>query len=172
MAQIPIPNSGNAVAEPAQGVQVSPADVSSGITAAGNDLMSLGEQITHQQNNAKASLALATATNQAHDAHQDITQRMISGELQPEQAQAELRQRLSEIQTTNAQGLPPVQAAMVKTSLTGTAGELQRQMDGSVFKYQESETAATIDATGAQLQQDASAAARRPQPTRTTRSWT
>lgn len=155
MAQIPVPNFGTAVAEPAPGVQVGPADVSSGISAAGNDLMNLGQQITHQQNNAKASLALATATNQAHDAHQDITQRMISGEIQPDQAQEQLRQRLSEIQATNSQGLPPMQAAMVKTSLAGTTGALQRQMDGSVFKYQESQTAATIDATGAQLQQDA-----------------
>jgi hypothetical protein len=155
MAQIPVPNFGNAVADPAPGVQVAPADVSSGITAAGNDLMALGAQINHQQNNAKASLALATATNQAHDAHLDVTQRMISGQIQPDQAQAELRQRLSEIQAANSQGMPPVQSAMIKTSLEGTTGELQRQMNGAVFKYKESQTAATIDATGVQLQQDA-----------------
>jgi hypothetical protein len=155
MAQIPVPTFGQAVASPAQAIQVGQTDVSSGLQAVGQGLMNEGIRINQQQNAAKAALALATATNAANTAHDEVARGVMTGDIAPEDAQPQLKQRLDAIQQVQTQGLNAVHASAVKTQLAGVGGNLSRNLDGTIYKYQQSETAANLDALGGQLQQDA-----------------
>jgi len=155
MAQIPVPNFGQAVAQPGGGVTVPTPNIGGGIESVGQDLMNYGIQRDQQQQQAKAALALATSINQAHAAHDEIVRGVISGQITPTDAPEQLRQRMSDIATTNGANLTRQQQGMYTAHMAGLGGQLGNSLNGAIVKYNQSETAATIDATGAQLQQDA-----------------
>lgn len=155
MAQIPVPNFGQAVATPAGGVSVGQTDVSSGIQSIGGDLMNIGQRIHAEQDATKGALALATTQNAMYGAHDDVARGIQDGSIPPDQAQAELQKRFSDIAATNTQGLKTHQLDAIKVSMAQSGGALQRSIDGTVFKYNASTAAANIDALGTQLQQDA-----------------
>lgn len=156
--QIPQGNFGQSVAQPATAINVPRQDVSSGAdaldstaSAAVSDAQSRAADIFKQQNAAKASLALATSTNQLHDAAQAVTQGIQDGSIAPEDAQTELAKRTSAVMGTAGNGLTQQHADVINAQLTGTAGDLSRGINGVVFKQQQSNTAATLDETANQL---------------------
>lgn len=155
MAQIPVPNFGQSVAQPAQAASPQSLDTTSGTMQALNVAEGAYNQHVQQQDAAKGALAVATTQNAMYDAHDEVTHGLQDGSIKPEDAQEELKQRLAAIHDVNSQGLKDHQAAMLQQTMATTGGALSRQLGDSVFKYNQSETAATIDATGAQLQRDA-----------------
>lgn len=149
---------GSQIARPAPDIQIQPTyNAGRALGNAGSALESanqLMQEHQQQQVTAKMALALATAQNGAHDAHDAVLQGLTSGTIAPEEAQAELKKRTDDVVSAQTQGLPTVAAQAVKTQMVGTQGALARSMGENVFKFNQSATAATIDETGNQLQRD------------------
>lgn len=156
MAQIPTGNFGQAVAQPTGTASVPRMDVSSGLQNLASTVGTIWQDQQKQANSARAALAIATSDNALHDAHDDVARGVLDGSIPTEQANAEFQKRTDAIASTSTDGLDQEHAAFVKARITGTTGEMQRSLTGVVFKRKQSETAATIDETGEQLQRDAS----------------
>ncbi len=153
--QIPTGNFGQAVAQPAQAAQPIPIDTTSavqqGLQATGGDYL----QYQDRQNALKATLALATAQNALHDAHDEVTRGVLDGSIAPDDAHQQLADRARVIQQVNSQGLTRDNAAALNTEMVRVGGALSTSLNDTLFKYGQSQNAATLDATAAQLQQDA-----------------
>lgn len=155
MASIPVPNFGQATAQPAQAASPQNLDVSSGAMRVLDTAEGAANDIIRQQDATKGALALATTQNAMYDAHDEVTRGLQDGSISPTDAQAELQKRIATIADVNSQGLKQHQTQMLQQAVISTGGGLQRQLTGSVFKYQQSEAAANLDALAGQLQQDA-----------------
>lgn len=162
MAQIPVGNFGRLVAQPGAAVNVPRMDVSSGIEAVANVGSAIqGEEQHHQlqeleqQNATKAALALATAQNALHDAHDEVTRGVVDGSIPLDDAQGEFKKRAGAVHDVQSEGLTQAHAEIMGVHLAGTEGELSRSLTGTVYKQRQSQTAATIDAFGEQVQREA-----------------
>lgn len=154
--QIPFnENGGSAVAQPAQGAQPIPLDTTSaiqqGLQVAGNDYL----QYQEKQNGLKASLALATSQNALRDAHDNVSRGVMDGSIPVDQAQQQFKQQTQAIQSVNSQGLTRDHAAMLDAQITGIAGGFENSINGAIVKRTQSETAATLDQFGEQVQRQA-----------------
>ncbi len=121
--------------------------------AALDDVAREVQQRREKQDALKASLALATATNQAAAASDDINRKVLAGNLSPDDARAELRRQLNSIQSDQTRDLPREHAATIGVQLTSMGGQLSRQLEGSIYKAGESANLANLDDTAAQLRQ-------------------
>jgi hypothetical protein len=162
MAQIPVGNFGRVVAQPGAAVNVPRMDVSSGLQAvvgAASDIQGAEQhrqaQELQQQNATKAALATATAQNALHDAHDEVTRGVVDGSIALDDAQGEFKKRAGAVRDVQSEGLTQVHAEMMNVHLAGTEGELQRSLTGTVYKQRQSQTAATIDSFGEQVQREA-----------------
>lgn len=163
MATIPTGNFGQAVAGEGPMVQAPAgnplgAATQQALGVAGGIAHQMGEedrQQAVQQQRARAALTLAQATNDLHDAHDEIGRGLADGSIDPKEAGAAFHKRVGEINTTRLQGLPDDQRPLIEASLTTQAGTLNRSLSGLVAKRQQSDTAADLDQLGEQLQRDA-----------------
>jgi hypothetical protein len=162
MARIPTGNFGQAVASPAGAIGVPRQDVSSGIESiAGAAGAIAGDQqrrqadLLAQQNGAKAALALATAQNALHDAHDEVQRGVVDGSINPDDAQSEFDKRASAVKDVQSKGLTQQHAELMSAHLAGVQGDLSRSISGTVYKQHQSQTAATIDQFGEQVQREA-----------------
>lgn len=151
MANIPENQFGQTIAQPVGQVNVPRMDVSSGTMAALDTAGRMWSDFQETRNRANAALALVTADNQLRDAHLKISAGVLDGSIASDQAHVEFQKQVDAIKATSTQGLTQDHAAQVSTSMLGTAGDLQRSLQGVVVKRQQSETAATIDTTGDQI---------------------
>lgn len=149
---------GGRTAQPVQPVNIQPITQPSQMISAAGDRLGeaarLYEDHQQQQLTAKMALALASAQNGAHDAHDAVAMGLSDGSIAPQDADTELRRRMDNVVASQTQGLPKTAANAVRTQMLGTQGNLQRSMAENVFHHNQSETAATIDETGTQLQRD------------------
>lgn len=163
MAQIPVGNFGNAVAGAGPRPQVQLPDTLG--TAAGRvgaiagnileDRASEQRQQAEQQRRAADTLAMAKTSNDLHDLHQDIRQRLASGDLEPDKAEAEWAEASGKVRSHGLAGVSEESKLNAQAHLTQIGGTLQRSIGEDVFKRRQIDTLATIDAFGEQLQREA-----------------
>ena len=104
------------------------------------------------QQRAKASLDLARSTNELHDAHDDVSRRVLDGSLPTDKAGAEWDKVNAKIKGAALEGMhDPAQQATFDAHLTGLTGTLGRNLAGTVVKRQQTETAGFIDQFGEQM---------------------
>lgn len=105
------------------------------------------------QQRARASLDLARATNEMHDAHDDVARRVLDGSLPTDQAGGEFDKAQAKIKSASLEGMhDPAQQATFDAHLTGLTGSLGRNLAGTVMKRQQTETAGFIDQFGEQME--------------------
>lgn len=162
MAQIPMGNFGQAVAQPGQAIPVPRLDTTSGTEAlesAASGAVAVAQrerqQVAAEQANAKAALSLATAQNALHDAHDTVARGVTDGTIPTDDAESEFKKQTAAIAQVSSQGLTQHHADILNAQITGTSGELQRSISGVVVKRRQSETAATVDQFGEQVQREA-----------------
>ena len=137
-------------------------DTSSGITNLGQQAMQINEgnqrfELEQQQvqQRAQAAVTLAQTTNDMYAAHDEVAQGVASGTISPDQAHAELAQRVAKIKETNLADLSPFQRQIVDDNVLHAQGGMERSLNGVIIKRNQSDTAATIDQCGEQAQRDA-----------------
>lgn len=153
--QIPTGNFGQAVAQPAQAISTPAPDVSSGVDALASTVGAIGNDYVDKQNGLKASLALATSQNALRDAHDNVSRGVLDGSIPADQAQQKFREQAQAIQSTNAQGLTRDHADMLGVQIAGLQGTYASSLNGTIIKRGQSETAATLDQFGEQVQRQA-----------------
>lgn len=137
-------------------------DTSSGITQLGQQGMQMVaenqrleiEQKQVQQR-AQAALSLAQTTNDMYAAHDEVAQGVAGGTIDPDQAHAELAQRVAKIKDANLSDLSPFQRQIVDDNVVHAQGSMERSLNGVIIKRNQSDTAATISQFGEAAQRDA-----------------
>ena len=154
-------NFGQAVAQPGQAVNVPHLDVSSGaqqaLKAAGD--VAAGEQAREREQGvlaqrAKAALAMATLTNALHDAHDEVSDGLSQGRIDPGQAGEAFKTLASKAETQHLDGYPQDQRETMQAHAMGVSGALQRSVGKVALQRMAQNTEADIDQTGEQLQRD------------------
>jgi hypothetical protein len=103
----------------------------------------------------RAHQLLATSQNALRDAHDEVSRGVTDGSIPTDQAQQQFDQRAQAIQQVNSDGLTRDHAAMLNAQLTGLRGNYQSSLNGAIVKRTQSETAATLDQFGEQVQRQA-----------------
>jgi hypothetical protein len=154
-------NFGNAVAQPAQAVNVQRLDVSSGqqalADAAGgivNDMAARNTALQQAQMRAQTSLKLASLTNDLHSVHDDVARGVADGSIDPDQARATFEKQAGKLQGDALEGYQPEMRTTMQAHTAGVIGGLQRNLDGVVMKRRQADTGATVDAFGEQMQRE------------------
>lgn len=150
--QIPTGNFGQAVAQPAQAISTQAPDVSSGVDALASTVGAIGNDYVDKQNTLKATLALATAQNSLHDAHDEVVHGVLNGSIAPDQAHQQLADRARSIQQVNSQGLTADHAAALNAELVRTGGALSTSLNDTLFTFGVAQNRGTLDATREQLE--------------------
>ena len=162
MATIPMGNFGQAVAQPAQAVSQPRLDVSSGALALGQTAAGIydedaarGLKLQQDQMRAQQALKAAQLSNDLHGAHDEIARGLADGSIDPDEAVGKFKEAAGKLQGVALDGAPLDTRAALQAHSVGITGGLQRSLDGAVMKRRQSDTGATVDAFGEQMQREA-----------------
>jgi len=163
VATIPMGNFGNRLASPAQAVSVPQGNPVAGaverIAQTGQNQILQGIQDDRmqqeKQQRADAALALARTQNGLHDAADDITRRLGDGSLGAQDAEAEWSKLSSKVREDGLSGIQGEARQYAEAHLEQIGGTLSRGLGREIIKRRQSDTAATIDAFGEQVQREA-----------------
>jgi hypothetical protein len=158
--QIPMGNFGNALpqAGPRINVPEGAFDVSSGVQHLAQVGMGIANdqmQLQKEAMRAKASLTMQQTTNDMYAAHDEVARGVADGSIDPGEASTELSSRVEKIKGANLTDLNPYQRQIINDNIEHTKGSIERSLNGVIVKRTQSDTAATIDQFGEQVQRDA-----------------
>jgi hypothetical protein len=138
------------------GTRVDP--IAAGLGALGQGLEVGGaalKQFDDKTQHAQATLALATLNNDLRDTHDQIAQGVQDGSVDPTKAISTFAEKANSLKQSAYQGLSPMQQNMIADNVVTTVGGLQRNLNVALFQRKQSDTAATIDSFGEQVDRSA-----------------
>lgn len=163
--QVPRSNFGNVVAEPERqalapsnmGADVANAANRLGQTglAIGEDMLRVEKQKATELKRAQAATSLATLTNDAHDAHDQIQRDVTEGKLKTDEAIPLYQKRIQEVTAMRTEGLDDQQRGVINDNIIRATGTLERSLRGTIIKRQQSEIGSSLSASSEALQREA-----------------
>lgn len=156
MAQIPIGNLGNALANPAPALQApAPSQIGEAVGRVAQMAMNEQARIGEQRQRTAAALALAKTTNDLNDTHDEVARGVLDGSISTDKAGAEFKTRANKITEVNFKGFDPDQQGAMQAHIMGVTGTLDRSLTGVVEKRNQQDTAGFIGQYGEQQSREA-----------------
>ncbi|MCA3196410.1 hypothetical protein [Cupriavidus sp.] len=158
--KISLGNFGNTVARPSPSINVpdTGSAIAQGAARLGAAVGDIGTQMqanAEAQRRADSALSLAQFDNDVRDAHDTVDRQLQSGELKAADAISAYRKQVQDLQSQRFEGMDPETRRLIEPNIVRTTGALERNLQGSVVKRQQSEIGASLDGLGEQFQRNA-----------------